>query len=79
LFSTFLALVRIAFAPAAASLRADPLQQVSFGISNGAAKFDVRRAIAPHARLGKPGSAQFQKLGSFLWRPQSRDRHLWRL
>ena len=45
--------------------RLHPLRESCFGISDRAADFDVGRAIASHASLGKPGYADSQNPSGF--------------
>src|SRR5262245_19984991 len=52
--------------------RLHPLEQSSLAVADRSTNPDVRRAVAAHARLGKPGDAHLEKLGRLLGREQDK-------
>ena len=54
--------------------RLHPLQQRSFGVTNGPTYPEVRGPVTAHASLGEPRKADFEKFGRFLGREQNESR-----
>ena len=55
---------------ALALARLQPRKQSGFAVTDRLAELDVRRPVAAHPRLGQPGQADLEELGSVLRRQQ---------